>query len=455
MKNIFLTFLGIFTFVFGFSQQQVKEKPVYPLTTTDSIAQKEWVDSLYQKMTLEEKVGQLFMVDLFPEESQKNIDKVKNLIKNYHVGGVIFFKGTPYQQAKLTNEFQEISKTPLLMGQDAEWGLAMRLDSTYAFPWIMTLGAIEDDKLIEKTGVQVAKHARRIGLQYDFVPSVDVNINPKNPIIGNRSFGENPERVAQKGRAFVKGMQSENVLTSAKHFPGHGDTEVDSHHALPVLNFSKKRLDSVELYPYRKMIPQGLTGVMVSHLNVPDLDNRKNRPASLSHPIITGLLKRQMKFNGLIVTDALNMKGVGNFEDLGDISLEAFLAGNDILLYPLDVPSGIKKIIKAYEEKIITEERLEHSVKKILKAKYFSGLNNYKPVELKSLIEDLNAFENDLLYEELMENAITLIKNNRAVLPIKEIKNKKIAYVPFGDDSGEHFFKTLNKYTQVYKVRSK
>ncbi len=456
MKNVFLIFISIFIYTSSFSQQDlITSKTIDPLLAKDSLAQKQWVDSLYNKMTLEEKVGQLFMVDLFPEESQKNIDKVKFLIKNHHVGGVIFFKGNPKQQAELTNTFQEMSKTPLLIGQDAEWGLAMRLENTYAFPWNMTLGAIEDDDLIRKTGIQIAKHVKRIGLQYDFAPSVDVNINPKNPIIGNRAFGENPKRVAQKGIAFMQGMQSENVLTSAKHFPGHGDTAVDSHHDLPTLDFTKERLDSVELYPYQQMIPQGLTGVMVSHLDVPVLDNRTNHPASLSHPIITGLLKRKMQFEGLVVTDALNMKGVGEFEELGQISLEAFLAGNDILLYPLDVPGGIKKIIHAYEEEIITEERLAHSVKKILKAKYWSGLQEYKPVEIDSLEEDLNAHENDVLYEELMENAITLIKNNKAILPIKNLVDEKIAYVPFGDASGEDFFKMLNKYIRVDKVEAK
>src|SRR5690625_498361 len=455
MKHVFWVFAFLSAYTQVYSQQEIeKTQPVYPLIAQDSLAQAEWVDDIYNQMSLEEKVGQLFMVDLFPEKSQENIDYVQTLIKDYHIGGVIFFKGNPIQQANLTNKFQKSSKVSLLMGQDAEWGLAMRLDSTYAFPWNMTLGAIQDNDLIRQTGAEIAKHAKRIGLQFDFAPTVDVNINPQNPIIGNRAFGENPENVAEKGIAFMHGMQEEGVLTTAKHFPGHGDTDVDSHKALPVLNFSKNRLDSVELYPYYKMIPQGLTGVMVSHLNVPALDSRRNHPASISHPIITGLLKNKMKFNGLIVTDALNMKGVADKNNPSQVSLDAFLAGNDILLYPMNVPGSIQKIIRAYEDDIVTEERLAYSVKKILRAKYKTGLHNYKPVDIQLLIQDLNGIENDVLYEKLMENALTLIKNNKAVIPIRDLDKKRIAYVSMGDADGSAFYQMLNKYTTVDKVKA-
>lgn len=453
MKHILWVFTCLLACTHVYSQQEIEDiHPVHPLITQDSLAQAEWVDDIYNQMSLEEKIGQLFMVDLFPEKSQKSIDYVETLIKDHHIGGVIFFKGNPTQQANLTNKFQKSAKVPLLMGQDAEWGLAMRLDSTYAFPWNMTLGAIQNNDLIRQTGAEIAKHAKRIGLQFDFAPTIDVNINPNNPIIGNRAFGENPKNVAEKGSAFMQGMQEEGVLTTAKHFPGHGDTDIDSHKALPVLNFSKKRLDSVELYPYYKMIPRGLTGVMVSHLSVPALDNRSNHPASISHPIITGLLKKKMKFNGLIVTDALNMKGISDSKDPSQISLDAFLAGNDILLYPMNVPGGIKKIKQAYEDGIVSEERLSYSVKKILRAKYKTGLNNFKPVDMKFLTEDLNGLENDVLYEKLMENALTLIKNNKAVIPIKDLDKKKIAYVPMGDADGSAFFEMLNKYSSVDKL---
>lgn len=451
MKNFFLVF--VFLFSVSLSSAQEKQKPFSnPLIVEDSVQQKEWVDSLYNEMSMEEKIGQLFMVDLFPEKSPKNSAYVETLIKDYHVGGVIFFKGTPHQQATLTNKFQDNAKYPLMMGQDAEWGLAMRLDSTYAFPWNMTLGAIDDNKLLELTGKQIAKHAKRIGVQYDFTPSVDVNINPSNPVIGNRSFGENPKRVAEKGVAFMKGMENEGVLTSAKHFPGHGDTDVDSHKDLPVIDFSRERLDSIELYPFTKMIEAGTSSVMISHLHVPALDNRSNRPASLSKPIMTDLLKNEMGHNGIVISDAMNMKGIANNAKPGEASLQAFKAGMDILLYPMDVPRAIKLFKEAYDKGEITEERLEHSVKQMLRAKYKTGLNHVEKVATKNLVEDLNTQEDDALYAELMENAITLIKNNKAVLPIKELKGNKIAYVPMGDDKGDDFYKTLNKYTQVDKV---
>lgn len=451
MKFTFGVILSLFFFALN-DFSALAQNPVYPLVTSDSLAQAQWVNRIYDSMSLEEKVGQLFMVDIFSSKPKKETDYIKTLIRDYHIGGVIFSKGGPMRQARLTNEYQAASKVPLLIGMDAEWGLAMRLDSTYAFPWNMTLGAIDDNSLIEKTGKHIALHAKRLGVHYDFLPSVDVNINPENPIIGNRSFGENRDRVTQKAIAIMKGMEGEGVLTSAKHFPGHGDTDVDSHHNLPVLNFSKERLDSIELYPYRKIIPEGISGVMVSHLSVPALDNQVDFPSSLSMPIVTGLLKNQMQFKGLIITDALNMNGVTNSTEPGKTSLNAFLAGNDLLLIPRSVPLGIQKIIEAYNKEIITEERLEHSVKKILMTKYKARLHNYKPVELAHLTEDLNTIEDDVLYAELMENAITLIKNNNAILPVRNLQKKKIAYVPMGSDDGTAFFEMLNKYTKVDRV---
>ncbi|MGO3155022.1 MAG: glycoside hydrolase family 3 protein, partial [Mesonia sp.] len=288
---------------------------VSPLLSEDTVDQKKWVDSLYADMSLEEKVGQLFMVDIFSSKGDAAADNIKKLIDDYHIGGVIFSKGGPQQQAKMNNEFQELSRIPLLIGMDAEWGLAMRLDSTYAFPWNMTLGALEDNQLIERVGQRIAKHSKRLGVHINFAPVVDINTNPENPIIGNRSFGENKERVTQKALAFMKGMHKENVLSSAKHFPGHGDTDTDSHKALPTLNFTKKRLDSLELYPYYKMIQEGVSSIMVGHLNVPALEPRKNFPSSLSKKIITELLRDSLHYKGLVFTDALNMRGVADFDE--------------------------------------------------------------------------------------------------------------------------------------------
>lgn len=453
LRNSLLSLLLVFFFVAAPAQGiTTPENTPHPLRAKDAKAQKEWVDELYESMSLEEKIGQLFMISVSSNQPTKETEHIKSLIRTYHIGGIIFSKGGPERQAKLTNEFQTITDTQLLIGQDAEWGLAMRLDSTYAFPWNMTLGAIENNKLIEVTGAQIAKHAKRLGVHLNFAPDVDININPDNPIIGNRSFGANKKNVTQKAAAFAKGMENEGVMASIKHFPGHGDTDVDSHKDLPVLDFSKDRLDSIELYPYRKIIPQGVSSVLVGHLSVPALDGQKNRPSSLSKPIINGLLKDELNFKGLITTDALDMKGVANPNDPGQTSLDAFLAGNDLLLMPPDLIKGIKKITQAYNQGQVTEKRLEHSVKKILMAKYKMGLNKYKQVNMTFLHEDLNALVNDFIYGQLMEEAITVIKNQNEILPIKDLDNKEIAYVPLGDADGDDFYNMLQKYDKVDKV---
>jgi len=277
--------------------------------TEESDKQQFWVDSIYNKMSLKEKIGQLFMVDVFSSKSKTETDKIKKLIEEFHIGGIIFSKGGPKRQARLNNEYQELSKVPLLIGMDAEWGLAMRLDSTKAFPWNMTLGAIQDNSLVEETGRQIAKHCKRLGVHINFAPVVDMNTNPKNPIIGNRSFGEDKDNVTEKALAFMHGMQKEGVLASAKHFPGHGDTDSDSHKTLPTINFDQKRIDSIELYPYRKLIADGLSSVMVAHLNIPSLEPRSGYPSSISENVVTNILKDSLGFEGLIITDALNMKG--------------------------------------------------------------------------------------------------------------------------------------------------
>ena len=423
-----------------------------PLISEDPAQQRQWVDSIYKQMSLKEKVGQLFMIDVLSSDPASKTEKVKLLVEQHYVGGVIFSKGGPKRQAKLNNELQQLSKVPLLIGMDAEWGLAMRLDSTYAYPWNMTLGAIQEDKLIEEVGASIAKHSKRLGVHINFAPVVDINTNPENPIIGNRSFGENKNNVTRKAAAFMRGMHRENVLSSAKHFPGHGDTEKDSHKTLPTIDFSRDRIFREELFPYRRLIEEELSSVMVAHLNVPSLEERENFPSSLSHGIVTGILKEELEFNGLIITDALNMKGVANFDEPGEIDLAAFLAGNDILLYSEDVPKASARIIEAYNEGIVTEERLQHSVRKILSAKYKVGLNNYKPVETDYLIEDLNSIRNEVLSHRLYENAMTVIKNDRSLVPVRDLKTSKIAYVHFGKDSGDPFFEQLNRYTAVDSV---
>ncbi|MCD2258791.1 glycoside hydrolase family 3 N-terminal domain-containing protein [Psychroserpens luteolus] len=446
-----LSLICIFSMVLPTFSQDVG----HPLAHENLEAQQKWVDSVYNSMSLKEKVGQLFMVRAFSNNNKSNEAEIAKLINNNHIGGLIFSTGGPIRQAKLNNLYQAISKTPLLIGMDAEWGLSMRLDSTYAFPWNMTLGAIEDNKLVERTGYHIGEHCKRIGVHFNFAPVVDINTNPKNPIIGNRSFGEDRDNVTAKASAFMKGMQDAGVLANAKHFPGHGDTDSDSHKTLPTINFNEKRIDSIELYPYKQLIKEGLSSVMVAHLNVPSLEPRDGFPSSLSTHIVSDILKDSLGFKGLIFTDALEMKGVSNYSTPGDIDLAAFQAGNDVLLISEDVPKAIAKIIKAYNDKDVTEERLAHSVKKILMAKYKVGLDHYQPIGTNTLVNDLNRLQDDALYEELLEGAITVLKNKSDLLPLRNLETKKIAYVELGDDTGSTFYDELKKYTKVHKVKAK
>lgn len=421
----------------------------------ETTLEKKWVDSVYNSLSFEEKLGQLFMVAAYSNKDSVHFNSLEKLVKNYKIGGLIFFQGGPVRQAKLTNRFQSHSKVPLFVGNDAEWGLSMRLDSTYRYPWNMTLGAIQDMKLIEELGSRMGKETKRMGLQFNFAPVIDINTNPNNPIIGNRSFGENKEEVTKRAVALMKGLQNEGVFATGKHFPGHGDTETDSHHTLPVINFTKERIEDVELYPYKKMVNLGLASVMVAHLNVPSLEERPNYPSSISYNVVTNVLKNQLGFKGLIFTDALNMKGASSFKKPGDIDLEAFLAGNDVMLFAEDVPAAVAKFTQAYNDTLITNERLEHSVKKILKYKFKAGLSNYKPIEIANLHKDLNSPEVNALQYKLYENAITVVKNDHNLLPIKDLTKAKIAYVKLGDDSGTTFLNTLKKYTEITEMDEK
>jgi beta-glucosidase-like glycosyl hydrolase/CubicO group peptidase (beta-lactamase class C family) len=478
MKSIFVRFLFLFSLFIlvvscsifknkkdaGLSSEfnpnlSLDHKPYVNPFFIPSEKEEKWVDSVYNQLTLNEKVGQLFMVAAYSNKDSVHINSIDNLITNNKIGGLIFFQGGPIRQLNLTNRYQSKSKIPLFIGIDAEWGLSMRLDSTYRYPWNMTLGAIKDTKWIQKVGEQMGKESKRMGIHFNFAPVLDINTNPKNPIIGFRSFGENKENVTQDAIALMKGVQSQGVFSTGKHFPGHGDTATDSHYALPLVTFSKERMEEVEFYPYKKMFREGLVSVMVAHLNVPSLEPRFNHPSSISYNVVTNILQDQLGFEGLIFTDALNMKGASTFKKAGnlplspgDIDLDAFLAGNDILLFSENVPMGIEKIVKAYQEGQITEFRLSQSVKKILKYKYFAGLNEYKSIPTTDLVKDINPSSNEALQYHLYENAVTVLKNQHSILPIKDLQNNKIAYVKLGDDVNSSFVSTLKKYTEVTEV---
>ncbi len=442
MKN---SLIFLFVFCLCVTQAQTKD----PLLTKDKETQEIWVNNILNKMTNEEKIGQLFMVQAYSTNDTVNEKLVEELIQKYHAGNLIFMQGTPQKQAELTNRYQAMSKYPLLIAIDAEWGLDMRLKNSFRYPWNMALGAIRDNSLIEKFGEQLGKHSKRLGIHINFAPVVDININPKNPIIGNRSFGEDKNNVTDKAIAFTRGMQRFGVLANAKHFPGHGDTAADSHHTLPVINFDATRLDTLELYPYYKLFDENLASVMTAHLSIPKLEPNKSLPSSLSHKITTGLLKEKMGYKGLIITDGLNMKAAADFATSKEINLEAILAGNDLLLIPHEVPETMDYFLKAIKDKKLTIERLDESVRKILKAKYWAGLQNYKPIALQNLHEDLNTKTDELLHRKLVENSITVLKNEDDIIPIQNLDKQKIAYVKYGDANNTSFVTMLNKYAKV------
>ena len=415
MKKTFfiLFFVGIFL--------NLSAQSLDPLRTKDAVAQNIWVDSIMKSMTLDQKIGQLFMVQAYSNLDKKHEDFITEMVTKYHVGNLIFMQGTPEKQALLNNKYQAASKLPLLIGFDGEWGLDMRLKNTYRFPWNMALGAIRNDSLIEKLGKHIGKHCKRLGIHINFAPVVDINTNPENPIIGNRSFGESKENVTQKAVAFTKGIQNQGVLANAKHFPGHGDTASDSHETLPLVNFDIQRLYSTELYPYKKVFDAGIASVMTAHLSIPSLEPDAALPSSLSKNVVTNLLQQKLGFLGLVITDGLNMKGATNYATSAEINLAAILAGNDLLLIPQEVPATINLIKKAIELKTLTEERIAISVRKILKAKYWAGLHNYKPLEIENIQQQLNTTEDILLHRELVKNSLTVIKDIKADIPIRNL----------------------------------
>jgi beta-N-acetylhexosaminidase len=406
-----------------------------------------WVDSLMVGMTMNEKIGQLFMVAAFSNKGESHKNEILALIKKENLGGLIFFQGTAKRQAELTNFYQQAAKVPLMIAMDAEWGLAMRLPETFKFPWPITVGAITDDQWAYEYGKAMAIHCKRLGVHINFAPAVDINTNPLNPIIGARSFGEDPERVTEMATAFMNGLQSENVLACAKHFPGHGDTDTDSHKTLPTIAHDRKRLDAVELYPYQKLAKSGLGGVMVAHLNVPALDNT-GTPSSLSKDIV-GLLKNELGFKGLIFTDALNMEAVAAKYAPGMVDLEAIKAGNEVLVFSQNVALAKEKILAALADGTLDTADIEKRVRKILMAKNWFGLSKKKYIEPNKINQELNTLEDEVLNRRLFAQATTLLVNKEKTLPIRDLALKRIACITAGTDEGKVFANTLKKYTQV------
>ena len=443
-KRILLLILlcGFFAFLTSFIvPKKLASTPPDYLTR-----QERWADSLLATMTLEEKVGQLFMIATFSNRTQTYYQQIENNIADYHIGGLIFFQGGPYRQARLTNRYQQLSRIPMMIGIDAEWGLGMRLDSAIEFPKQITLGAIQDNSYVEKFGEEVGRQCKRLGIHINFAPSVDVNTNPKNPIINYRSFGESQYNVAEKGAMYIKGMKKYNVMGSAKHFPGHGDTDQDSHRTLPLVGQSIDRLNEVELYPFRRLIADSVASIMTAHLFVPALEPRANTPTSISRKIVTEIIKEKMDFQGLAVTDALNMRGITAGLQPGEPDFLAFLAGNDILLQTGNLPAAFNRIKTAVETGQIQLPDLDARVKKILKAKFWAGLNNYKPIEMAGLGNDLNSKKATDLKTELFEQAVTIIKNQDNILPFINLDTTTFASVAISADNNNDFQKTLSQY---------
>lgn len=427
MKKLFITVLSIFFVQLLWAQKQDD--------FVDFINRPHhWVDSVFNQMTPEERVGQLFMVRAHSNLGQKYIDSVARVIEAEQLGGVVLFQGGPVRHAHVINHYQKLSKVPLLVALDGEWGLGMRLpDSTISYPYQMTLGAIQDENLIRRMGIEVAKDFKRLGMHVNFAPVIDVNNNPKNPVINFRSFGEDKYNVTRKGGAYMRGMTEGGIIVSLKHFPGHGDTDVDSHYDLPVLNFSAERLDSLEMYPFKELIRDGASGIMIAHMHIPSLDNTPNIPSSISKPIVTNILKERLGFKGLIFTDAMDMQGVVKFFKDGEADLQAIIAGADLLELSENSERAIRLVLEAIQSGRIDQASIDQRVKKILASKYWLGLTETQKalVNTDHLYADLNRNASKVLNQQLADAAITQLRGINAIKALNPYA--KTAIVSIGE----------------------
>ncbi len=408
-----------------------------------------WVDSVFVSLNEDEKICQLMMIAAYANRDEKY---EKNLIREalkYHVGGIMFLQGKPTRQAKMINTLQQEARTPFLIALDAEWGVDMRLDSALQFPFQMTLGALENDSLIKEMGKSIGHQLKATGVHINFAPVVDINNNPDNPVINFRSFGENKERVANKGIAYMEGLHEAGIMATAKHFPGHGDTDSDSHYTLPVIKKPREAIWETEIYPFQKMIEENVDGIMIAHLHIPSLDSTRNRASTLSPHIVTDMLKDSLQYRGLIYTDALNMKGVSNYYSPGELEVLALEAGNDVLLMPDDVGKALRAIKKAVKENPALMEHIDKSVRKILTAKYNAGLHTPDTLNMENIPGKLNKDKDIALARKIYAQSITLLQNKEQCIPIRELQNKKIASVAIGASHMNTFQLYLSLYTNI------
>lgn len=409
----------------------------------DFINQKHsWVDSVFNTLTPKQRIGQLFLVRAHTNLGQKYVDSVKQVIEKEQLGGLVVFQGGPVRHANMFNQYQKVSKVPLLITFDGEWGLGMRMpDSTISYPYQMTLGAIQNNNLLYEMGRQVARDFHRMGMHFNFAPVVDINNNPKNPVINFRSFGDNKYKVTEKAKAYMDGMVQGGILASLKHFPGHGDTDVDSHHDLPQLKFDRARLDSLEMYPFRQLIKDGAPSVMVAHMNIPALDNTPNIPSSISKKVVTDIIRTELGFRGLTVTDAMDMSGVKKFFPNGEADVMAIEAGHDLLEVSENSGRAIDLVEKAIKSGRLSQADIDARVKKVLAAKLWLGLNQVKPVNTNRLYEDLNTPAAQSLVQRISDAAVTLLKSDRGLKRFDPKKSTSIVSV--GIDQVQDFEKGL------------
>ncbi len=439
------------------SLDNISEKPTASVDRAEEIRKREeWVDAKFASMSFDERIGQLFMIRAHSDKGMEHERAVERLIKDYHVGGLCFFQGTPEKQVELINRYQKLApKVPIMVSMDAEWGLGMRFKSDgMSFPRQLMLGAIQDNNLIYKMGKEVARQLRRVGTHINFAPVVDVNNNPNNPVINTRSFGEDRYNVTAKSYMYMKGMQDHQVMACAKHFPGHGDTDVDSHLDLPRILHSRERLDSIEMYPFRVLSQHGIQSVMVAHLSIPSIDNTANLPMTLSSKAINDILVDEMSFEGLIFTDGLGMKGVTKHHAVGELEVKALKAGNDILLLPENTPAAYKKIKEAYDNGTLDSLDIHRKVKKVLRAKYDLGLTSFTPINQFGVRADVTNAQAMMMKRKLVEKALTLVRNKEDALPIRNVETQKIASLAIGAGKETSFQKFLKKYDGVYNLQT-
>lgn len=402
-----------------------------------------WAETTFDSLSIDDRLAQLFMIEVRPTYGAKHLAAVERTIKEHKVGGIIFFKGNPTQQVQLTNKYQQMSNTKMLVAIDGEWGLAMRLSNTISYPYQLGLGGIQDEAVIYDMGKEIGRQCKRIGVHVNFAPVIDVNNNPNNPVINYRSFGEDPGNVCNKGWAYASGMQDAGIIACAKHFPGHGDTDVDSHKDLPVINHSMERLREIEFQPFQYLTGMGVMSVMTAHLYIPAIDDRKNIAVSISDKAINGILRREMGFTGLSFTDALNMQGVAKYHPDGELELKALMAGNDILLSPGDIPKAIRLMKKAMAEGRLSEEYVWNKVLKVLNYKHAMGLHEWGPINEYGVEEDLNSTGAKHINYKLVEQSMCLAKDDNGLIPIDPKENQRILSIAIGDGSKTSFQREL------------